>query len=234
MKIKQGEGSAWAIGLLGLLGLAVPVSLFTDLRTMCALAATDPGTSRPELEGSGEGTLVWLELSGLSGGPERASQVREFYNARGYLGCARKAVVADVIFLVIYGGILGVAAMLVGRAWSLSGVAWAPAAARLLVVCAGLGAVLDLFENFGLLAMLEDPPRMEVAARTALCASGKFALRFLVLVAIGVGGLGVLTRIRRDRASVLVLAGLAGMLGLGTAVALALELFWAWQTMPGA
>jgi hypothetical protein len=226
---KAGEGWVWALGVFGLLGLAVPVSLFSDLPMICGISATAPGAG--EDAAAPRETIVWLALAGLAG-EDRAKVVRDRYASQGYLACAKKAVVADSLFLVFYGGLLSIAATLVGRGWELSG---RPGARRVylgVLVLVLLAAAFDLVENFGLLRMLDESPRMELAGRTAVCAVVKFALLVTALAAIALGGVPLLFRVRKGAAGVVVLAGLVGMLAAAGAVGLAVGVAGAWNSLP--
>jgi hypothetical protein len=223
--MKTGEGWVWALGIFGLLGLAVPVSMFSDLPMICGISTTAPGAG--EDAAAPRETIVWLALAGLAG-EDRPQAVRDRYASQGYLACAKKAVVADSLFLVFYGGLLSIAAMLVGRGWGLSG---RPGARRIylgVVVVVLLAAAFDLVENFGLLRMLDESPRMELAGRTAVCAVVKFALLVVALAAIALGGVPLLFRARKGTAGVVVLAGLVGLLAAVGAVGLVVIVVKAW------
>ena len=108
--MKDGEPMAWAFGLVALLGLLVPVGLFSDLPLICSSA----NDTVPASEATGRGpapTILWLELAGLRG-RDRAAAVLAHHRERGELNCARKAIGADNVLIVLYSAALGLSALL--------------------------------------------------------------------------------------------------------------------------
>lgn len=225
--MKAGETMAWATGVAALAGLAIPVGLFADLTVVCqpsrvgaSLEAT--GTVRP--------TLIWLELAGLRGrGPAVLTELR----SGGLAQCARMAVGASGMLVVLYVLGLSLVSFLVGRAWSLAGSPGVARLARVLVGIVFLAAACHAVQIAGMLAMLREPPRLELAVRTGWCAALKYGLLGIVLGAIGLGGLTVPFRAARRDWSLSVLAGVVGAAALVLAASVGVQVAEGWATMPG-
>lgn len=224
-RLREGEPWAWALGLLALLGLAVPIGLFSDLNTVCG--PTLAGTSPPDATTP---TILWLELAGLRG---RAPAVLDALRSRGVLQCARMAIGADGMFIVVYGAGLLLATFLVARAWELAGHPRRARRARWssLLVLVAIGC--DFAENFGMLALLRDPPELGAATRTGWSAGLKFAALALALSFLAVGGVRVAWQSWRRHLAVALTCSLVGLAAATAPIAIGLLIAQAWATMPG-
>ena len=168
--------------LLGSLTVRLGVLLVFGTALMAFVDVPLQGESSPH-------GIVSFELAGA---PHDALRILLEWKSRGVLGSARLSLIADFVYLLIYGAFFSAFAVWVGvrlvdAKWSMRA-AWA----------ATIAAVLDVFENGVLLYELNrltsPSPYPQLAAALAIV---KFALLILSAAYGAVGGALVLVRRQR-------------------------------------
>ena len=149
------------------LGIAL-VGVYTAGRLLMAVGPADP-----------EVKPVKLELPGSSA---NAKRLVEAWEKRGALGAVKRWVYADFPFLLAYGVAIAALGSLAGRAAN-------DATLGAVFTYAGLAAaLLDVFENFGMLAMIGKHVKQPLPAATTLVS----AVKWVLALGGALGSLGVL------------------------------------------